>query len=68
MEVDGGAAAALDPLAATPTDLERLGEDLEGLVKVAEQAAIDQVLAPYQLDIDLTTIPTLAEQHHLRLG
>jgi hypothetical protein len=137
VEVDGGAGRGVDPLAATPTDLERLGEDLAGLVKVAEQAAfqdraqdgqdlgvaedvgghgvglavpavqlaqaeaqpgrgvldglpggqvggrvqrpllatperdqaaIDQVVAPYQLDIDFTTIPTLAEQHHLRLG
>jgi hypothetical protein len=33
-----------------------------------DQAAIDQVVARYQLDIDFTTIPTLAEQHHLRLG
>jgi len=26
------------------------------------------VVARYQLDIDFTTIPTLAEQHNLRLG
>jgi hypothetical protein len=33
-----------------------------------DQAAIDQVVARYQFDIDFATIPTLAEQHHLRLG
>ena len=30
--------------------------------------AIGEVVARYQLDIDFTTIPTLAEQHNLRLG
>jgi hypothetical protein len=32
------------------------------------EAAIGEVVARYQLDIDFTTIPTLAERHHLRLG
>jgi hypothetical protein len=29
-----------------------------------DQAAIDQVVARYQLEIDFTTIPILAEQHN----
>jgi hypothetical protein len=29
-----------------------------------DQAAIDQVVARYHLEIDFTTIPTLAEQHN----
>jgi hypothetical protein len=33
-----------------------------------DQGAIGEVVARYQLDIDFTTIPTLAEQHNLRLG
>jgi quercetin dioxygenase-like cupin family protein len=33
-----------------------------------DEAAIGEVVARYQLDIDLSTIPALAERHHLRLG
>lgn len=33
-----------------------------------DQAAIGEVVARYQLDIDFATIPTLAERHDLRLG
>jgi mannose-6-phosphate isomerase-like protein (cupin superfamily) len=33
-----------------------------------DEAAIGEVVARYRLDIDFTTIPTLAERHHLRLG
>jgi hypothetical protein len=33
-----------------------------------DEAAIGEVVARYQLDIDFTTVPTLAERHNLRLG
>ncbi|MET0227310.1 MAG: cupin domain-containing protein [Actinomycetes bacterium] len=33
-----------------------------------DEAAIAEVVARYQLDIDFATIPTLAERHHLRLA
>jgi mannose-6-phosphate isomerase-like protein (cupin superfamily) len=33
-----------------------------------DEAAIGEVVARYRLDIDFTTIPTLAERHHLRMG
>jgi hypothetical protein len=33
-----------------------------------DEAAIGEVVARHQLDIDFTTVPTLAERHHLRLG
>ena len=54
----------------SPTGFEHYFRELAPLLATPErdQAAIDQVVARYQLDIDFTTIPTLAEQHHLRLG
>ena len=33
-----------------------------------DEAAIGEVAARYQLDIDFATVPTLAERHSLRLG
>ena len=33
-----------------------------------DEAAIGELVARYQLDIDCTAIPTLAERHNLRLG
>jgi mannose-6-phosphate isomerase-like protein (cupin superfamily) len=33
-----------------------------------DEAAIAEVVARYQLDIDFATIPTLAERHNLRLA
>ena len=41
VEVDGGAGGGVDPLAAASAGTERLGEDLAGLVEVAQQAALD---------------------------
>jgi mannose-6-phosphate isomerase-like protein (cupin superfamily) len=54
----------------SPAGFEHYFRELAPLLATPErdQAAIDQVVARYQLDIDFTTIPTLAEQHHLRLG
>jgi hypothetical protein len=33
-----------------------------------DQAAIGEVVARHQLDIDFASVPVLAERHHLRLG
>ena len=54
----------------SPAGFEHYFRELAPLLATPErdQAAIDQVVARYQLDIDFTTIPTLAEQHNLRLG
>jgi uncharacterized RmlC-like cupin family protein len=54
----------------SPAGFEHYFRELAPLLAASErdQAAIDQVVARYQLDIDFTTIPTLAERHHLRLG
>jgi quercetin dioxygenase-like cupin family protein len=54
----------------SPAGFEHYFRELAPLLAAPErdQAAIDQVVARYQLDIDFTTIPTLAERHHLRLG
>ena len=54
----------------SPAGFEHYFRELAPLLATPErdQAAIDQVVARYQLDIDFTTIPTLAEQHHLRPG
>jgi len=54
----------------SPAGFEHYFRELAPLLATPErdQAAIDQVVTRYQLDIDFTTIPTLAEQHHLRLG
>jgi quercetin dioxygenase-like cupin family protein len=54
----------------SPAGFENYFREMAPLLAAAErdQAAIGEVVARYQLDIDFTTIPTLAEQHHLRLG
>src|SRR5829696_10046139 len=54
----------------SPAGFEQYFREMAPLLAATErdQAAIGQVVARYQLDIDFTTIPTLAEQHNLRLG
>ena len=54
----------------SPAGFENYFREMAPLLAATErdQAAIGQVVARYQLDIDFTTIPTLAEQHNLRLG
>ena len=54
----------------SPAGFENYFREMAPLLAATErdQAAIGEVVARYQLDIDFTTIPTLAEQHHLRLG
>jgi quercetin dioxygenase-like cupin family protein len=54
----------------SPAGFENYFREMAPLLAATERdrAAIDQVVARYQLDIDFTTIPTLAEQHNLRLG
>ncbi|HET7518709.1 MAG TPA: hypothetical protein VFN05_13670 [Actinomycetes bacterium] len=54
----------------SPAGFEHYFRELAPLLAAPErdQAAIGQVVARHQLDIDFTTIPTLAEQHHLQLG
>jgi hypothetical protein len=54
----------------SPAGFEHYFRELAPLLAASErdQAAIDQVVARYQLDIDFTTVPILAERHHLRLG
>ena len=54
----------------SPAGFEHYFRDLAPLLAAAErdQAAIGEVVARYQLEIDFATIPALAEQHHLRLG
>jgi len=54
----------------SPAGFENYFPEMAPLVAATErdQAAIGEVVARYQLDIDFTTIPTLAEQHNLRLG
>src|SRR4029453_3626077 len=53
----------------SPAGFENYFREMAPLLAAPErdQAAIGEVVARYQLDIDFTTIPTLAEQHHLRL-
>src|SRR4029453_10799825 len=41
VEVDGGAGGGVNPLVATSAGTEGLGEDLAGLVQVAQQAAFE---------------------------
>jgi hypothetical protein len=41
VEVDGGPGGGVNPLVATSAGTERLGEDLAGLVQVAQQAAFE---------------------------
>lgn len=54
----------------SPAGFENYFREMAPLLAATErdQAAIGGVVARYQLDIDFTTIPTLAEQHNLRLG
>ena len=54
----------------SPAGFENYFREMAPLLAATErdQAAIGEVVARYHLDIDFTTIPTLAEQHHLRLG
>jgi hypothetical protein len=54
----------------SPAGFEHYFREMAPLLAATErdQAAIDQVVARYRLDIDFATIPTLAEQHNLRLG
>jgi quercetin dioxygenase-like cupin family protein len=54
----------------SPAGFENYFRELAPLLAAPErdQAAIGQVVARHQLDIDFTTVLTLAEQHHLRLG
>lgn len=54
----------------SPAGFENDFRELAPLPAAAErdEAAIGEVAARYQLDIDFTTVPTLAERHNLRLG
>ena len=54
----------------SPAGFEHYFRELAPLLAAAErdEAAIGEVVARYQLDIDFRTIPVLAERHHLRLG
>jgi len=54
----------------SPAGFENYFRDLAPLLAAPERdrAAIGKVVTRYQLDIDFTTIPILAERHHLRLG
>jgi mannose-6-phosphate isomerase-like protein (cupin superfamily) len=54
----------------SPAGFENYFREMAPLLAATErdQAAIGDVVARYQLDIDFTTVPTLAERHNLRLG
>ena len=54
----------------SPAGFENYFRELAPLLAAPErdQAAIGEVVARYRLDIDFTTVPSLAERHHLRLG
>jgi quercetin dioxygenase-like cupin family protein len=54
----------------SPAGFENYFRELAPLLAAPERddAAIGEVVARYRLDIDFTTIPILAERHHLRLG
>jgi quercetin dioxygenase-like cupin family protein len=54
----------------SPAGFEHYFRELAPLLAAPErdQAAIGEVVARHQLDIDFTTVPTLAERHNLRLG
>jgi quercetin dioxygenase-like cupin family protein len=54
----------------SPAGFENYFRELAPLLAAPErdQAAIGEVVAHHQLDIDFSTVPTLAEQHQLRLG
>jgi mannose-6-phosphate isomerase-like protein (cupin superfamily) len=53
-----------------PAGFEHYFRELAPLLAAPERddAAIGEVVARYRLDIDFTTVPLLAERHHLRLG
>ena len=54
----------------SPAGFENYFREMAPLLAATErdQAAIGEVVARYQLDIDFATVPTLAQQHNLRLG
>ena len=54
----------------SPAGFEQYFRELAPLLAAPErdEAAIGEVVARYQLDIDFSTVPVLAERHHLRLG
>jgi quercetin dioxygenase-like cupin family protein len=54
----------------SPAGFEHYFRELAPLLAAPERddAAIGEVVARYRLDIDFTTVPLLAERHHLRLG
>jgi len=54
----------------SPAGFENYFRDLAPLIGAAEpdEAAIGEIVARYDLDIDFHTIPVLAERHGLRLG
>jgi quercetin dioxygenase-like cupin family protein len=54
----------------SPAGFENYFRELAPLLAAAErdEAAIGEVVARYELEIDFGTIPTLAERHGLRLG
>jgi hypothetical protein len=54
----------------SPAGFENYFRELAPLLAATarDEAAIGEVVARYQLDIDFGTIPALAEQHRLRLA
>jgi quercetin dioxygenase-like cupin family protein len=54
----------------SPAGFENYFRELAPLINATErdEGAIGKVVAKYELDIDFTTIPMLAERHGLRLG
>jgi mannose-6-phosphate isomerase-like protein (cupin superfamily) len=54
----------------SPAGFEHYFRELAPLLATPErdQAAIGEIVTRYNLDIDFSTIPTLAERHNLRLG
>jgi quercetin dioxygenase-like cupin family protein len=54
----------------SPAGFEQYFRELAPLLAAPErdEAAIGEVVARYQLEIDFSTVPVLAERHHLRLG
>jgi uncharacterized cupin superfamily protein len=54
----------------SPAGFEHYFRELAPLLATPErdQAAIGEIVTCYNLDIDFSTIPTLAERHNLRLG
>lgn len=54
----------------SPAGFENYFREMAPLLAAPErdEAALGKVVAKYELDIDFSTIPVLAEQHSLRLG